>query len=127
MSRDTAATAETKLRAAPEAGPEGIPSAANDPSRPAGFFLACGYFPAGPRVVRLDRLERAATVLARLSRSGPFAPPRELPGILGCRESELAAVLGALGYAEREDRFERRAPLHAKRREAPARRRFRSR
>ena len=111
----------------PEIGPEGIPSAANDPSRPAGFFLACGYFPAGPRVVRVDRLERAAAVLARLSRTGRFVPPRELPGILGCVESELAAVLGALGYAERGGQFERRPPSHAKRPVATARRRFRSR
>jgi ATP-dependent RNA helicase SUPV3L1/SUV3 len=111
----------------PEVGPEGIPSAANDPSRPAGFFLACGYFPAGPRVVRLDRLERSAAVLARLSRTGRFVPPRELPGILGCLESELAAVLGALGYVPVAGQFERRPPSRAKRPEALAPRRFRSR
>ena len=90
-------------------GPDGTPSAVNDPARPAAFFLACCYFPAGPRVVRLDRLERAAALLSRLSRSGPFVPPRELAGILGCRADELAAVLAALGYVERDGRFERRA------------------
>ena len=99
----------------PEIGPDGIPSAANDPSRPAGFFLACGYVPAGPRVVRLDRLERAAALVSRLSRTGRFVPPRELPGILGCREGELGAVLGALGYAERDGQFERRQPARAPR------------
>ena len=99
----------------PEIGPEGIPSAANDPSRHAGFFLACGYFPAGPRVIRLDRLERAAALVSRLSRTGRFVPPRELPGILGCREDELPAVLGALGYVERDGQFERRQPAHARR------------
>jgi ATP-dependent RNA helicase SUPV3L1/SUV3 len=92
----------------PEIGPEGIPSAPNDPARPPDFFLACGYFPAGPRVVRLDRLERAAALLSRLSRTGPFVPPRELGGILGCRDDELAAVLAAIGYVERTGRFERR-------------------
>jgi len=91
----------------PEPGAEGIPSAPHDRSRPADFYLACGYFPAGPRVVRLDRLERAAALLSRLSRSGPFVPPRELPAILGCREDELAAVLAATGYVERDGRFER--------------------
>jgi len=90
-------------------GPDGIPSAASDPSRPAGFFLACGYFPAGPRLVRLDRLERAAALASRLSRNGPFVPPRELAGILGCRDEELSAVLAAIGYVERESRFERRS------------------
>jgi ATP-dependent RNA helicase SUPV3L1/SUV3 len=91
----------------PEPGPEGIPSAIHDPSLPPDFYLACGYFPAGPRVVRLDRLERAAALLSRLSRSGPFVPPRELPGILGCREDELAAVLAGMGYVARDGRFER--------------------
>ncbi len=100
---------------APEIGPEGIPSAANDASRPAGFFLACGYFPAGPRVVRLDRLERAAALVSRLSRTGRFVPPRELPGILGCHEDELTAVLAALGYAERDGQFERRHAANARR------------
>jgi ATP-dependent RNA helicase SUPV3L1/SUV3 len=92
----------------PEVGPEGIPSAPNDLARPPDFFLACGYFPAGPRVVRLDRLERAAALLSRLSRTGPFVPPRELSGILSCREDELKAVLAAIGYVERDGRFERR-------------------
>jgi hypothetical protein len=73
-------------------------------------------------VVRLDRLERAAALLSHLSRTGPFVPPRELPGILGCREEELAAVLGALGYAERDGRFERSAP---RRQRQPAGRRRR--
>jgi len=76
-------------------------------------YLACSYFAAGPRVVRLDRLERAAAVLSRLSRAGPFAPPAELAGILGCRPEELAAVLAALGYDERDGRFERRARRRA--------------
>ena len=93
----------------PETGPEGIPSAPNDSRRPPDFFLACGYFPAGPRVIRLDRLERAAAILSRLSRTGPFVPPRELPGLLGCRDQELAEVLAAMGYAERDGQFLRRA------------------
>jgi ATP-dependent RNA helicase SUPV3L1/SUV3 len=92
----------------PAIGPEGIPSAPNDPARPAEFFLACGYFAAGPRVIRLDRLERAAALLSRLSQTGPFVPPRELPDVLGCRAEELPAVVAALGYLEREGRFERR-------------------
>jgi len=100
----------------PEAGPAGVPSAAYDPALSREFYLACGYFPAGPRVVRLDRLERAAAMLARLSRAGPFASPRELPGILGIREDELAAVLAALGYVARDGRFEQRAGGGSRRR-----------
>jgi ATP-dependent RNA helicase SUPV3L1/SUV3 len=98
-------------------GPQGSPSTPNDPARPAAFFLACSYLPAGPRAIRLDRLERGAALLARLSRGGAFLPPRELAAVLGCRDDEIAAVLAALGYVERDGRFERRS-----RREASARR-----
>jgi ATP-dependent RNA helicase SUPV3L1/SUV3 len=90
-------------------GPDGAPSVPNDPRQPAGFYLARGYLTAGPRAVRLDRLERAAAVAARLSRAGPFVPPRELLSILGCRPEEVPAVLTAIGFVEKDGRFERRA------------------
>ncbi len=93
----------------PEPGPDGPPSAPNDLRRPLGFYLACGYLPLGPRAVRLDRLERAAALLAHLARGGPFVPPRELGPILGCPPGELATLLSAMGYAERDGRYERRA------------------
>ena len=92
------------------AGPDGSPSVPNDLARPLAFYTACGYLPLGPRAVRLDRLERAAAILSRLSRTGPFVPPKDLPSILGCRPADLPAVLSAMGYAERDGRFERRAP-----------------
>jgi ATP-dependent RNA helicase SUPV3L1/SUV3 len=92
-----------------EPGPDGAPSAPHDARQPAAFFLACGYLPAGPRAVRLDRLERAAAVASRLSREGPFAPPRELAPILGCRPEDVPAVLTAIGYVEKDGRFERRS------------------
>lgn len=90
------------------AGPDGVPSVSNDPQRPLSSWLAGGYLPAGPRAVRLDRLERAAALAARLSRQGPFLPPRELTAILGCHAEELPAILGAIGYVESGGRFERR-------------------
>jgi ATP-dependent RNA helicase SUPV3L1/SUV3 len=91
-----------------DTGPDGAPSVPNDIARPLAFYLACGYLPLGPRAVRLERLEHAAAVTARLSHAGPFVPPRDLPGILGCSPAELPAVLSAMGYAERDGRFERR-------------------
>jgi ATP-dependent RNA helicase SUPV3L1/SUV3 len=91
-----------------ESGPDGAPSVPSDARRPAAFYLACGYLPAGPRAVRLDRLERAAALASRLSRSGPFVPPRDLPPILGCPPDEVPAVLKAIGYVEKDGRFERR-------------------
>ena len=92
-----------------ESGPDGAPSVPNDPRQPAPFYLACGYLPVGPRAVRLDRVERAAAIASRLSRVGPFVPPRDLPSTLGCSPDEVRAVLAAIGYVEREGRFERRA------------------
>jgi len=91
-----------------ESGPDGAPSAPNDPRRPPAFYLACGYLPAGPRAVRLDRLERVAAVISRLSREGPFIPPRDLASILGCRPDDVPAVLTAIGYIEKDGHFERR-------------------
>jgi ATP-dependent RNA helicase SUPV3L1/SUV3 len=89
-----------------------------DPALPPAFYLACGYQPAGRRAVRVDRLDRAASLVARLSRTGPFSAPRELSTILGCPDSEVPAVLSAIGYVERDGRFEwrRRGRREARRR-----------
>ena len=87
-------------------GPRGEPSVPLDRALPAAFYLACGYQPAGRHAVRVDRLDRAASVAARLSRTGPFVPPRELPSLLGCPDTEVAAVLAGIGYVERNGRFE---------------------
>ncbi len=91
-----------------EPGPDGAPSVPSDARQAATFYLACGYLPVGPRAVRLDRLERAAAVASRLSHSGPFVPPRDLAPILGCPPDEVPAVLAAIGYVEKDGRFERR-------------------
>jgi ATP-dependent RNA helicase SUPV3L1/SUV3 len=96
-----------------ETGPDGAPSVPSDPRQPSAFYLACGYLPAGPRAVRLDRLERAAALLSRLARGGPVVPPRDLPSILGCPPEELKAVLTAIGYVEKDGRFERRSRARA--------------
>ena len=89
-------------------GPAGAPSAANDPSRPAEFFLACSYFAAGPRVIRLTgssaRPRPSRAVAERALRAAVRAPRHS-----GCRAEELGAVLAALGYDERDGLFERRA------------------
>jgi ATP-dependent RNA helicase SUPV3L1/SUV3 len=77
-----------------------------DPALPGAFYLACGYQPAGRRAVRVDRLDRAAALASRLSRTGPFVLPRELPTILGCPDSEVPAIVSAIGYVERDGRFE---------------------
>jgi ATP-dependent RNA helicase SUPV3L1/SUV3 len=87
------------------AAPDGIPSVPLDATLPAAFYAACGYQPVGPRAVRVDRLDRVAASLARLGRDGSFVPPPETAKVLGVAPHELAAVLAALGYVEREGRY----------------------
>jgi ATP-dependent RNA helicase SUPV3L1/SUV3 len=91
-----------------EAGPDGPPSVPSDPRQPPAFYLACGYMPAGPRAIRLDRLERVAAVASRLSRDGPFVPPRDFAPVLGCRPEDVPPVLAAIGYVEHDGQFARR-------------------
>ncbi len=102
----------------PASGPQGEPSVPLDRALPPAFYLASGYQPAGRRAVRVDRLDRAAALAARLSRTGPFAPPRELASLLGCPDSEVEGVLRGIGYVERDGRFEwrRRGRRDARRR-----------
>lgn len=99
-------------------GPQGEPSVPLDTGLPSAFYLACGYQSAGRRAVRVDRLDRAAALAARLSRTGPFVPPRDLASILGCAEAEVSGVLSGIGYVERNGRFEwrRRNRREARRR-----------
>ena len=98
------------------AAPDGVPSLPRDASRPAAFYAACGSQAAGPWAVRVDRLDRAAALLARASREGPFRLPAELSGLLGRSPEELPALLRALGYAEAGGRFTRAAPGRGDRR-----------
>jgi ATP-dependent RNA helicase SUPV3L1/SUV3 len=87
------------------AAADGIPSVPLDPGLSSAFYAACGYQAAGPRAVRVDRLDRVAAAASRLSREGAFAVPAEFAPMLGCPPGEVPAVLAALGYVEREGRF----------------------
>jgi ATP-dependent RNA helicase SUPV3L1/SUV3 len=87
------------------AAADGIPSVPLHPGLSSAFYAACGYQAAGPRAVRVDRLDRVAAAASRLSREGPFALPAELAPMLGCPPGEVPAVLAALGYVERDGRF----------------------
>jgi ATP-dependent RNA helicase SUPV3L1/SUV3 len=95
------------------------PSVPVDAAVPARGYEACGYRIAGPRAVRVDRLEWLLAVARRLARGGPFAPTRETTSILGAGDAEVAAVLAAAGYVAGPDgRLTRREPS---RRAPPAR------
>jgi len=89
-----------------------------DASLADGIYEAMGYRVLGPRVLRVDRVERLAMAARRLARQGPFAPAPELITIAGCRKNELAGVLAALGYRAVMDASGVR--FHARRRPQPA-------
>jgi ATP-dependent RNA helicase SUPV3L1/SUV3 len=61
-------------------------------------YGAIGYRVLGPRVLRIDRVERLAALARRLARQGPFGATPELALLAGCPVDALASVLPALGY-----------------------------
>jgi ATP-dependent RNA helicase SUPV3L1/SUV3 len=83
----------------PEAGPSLVLSPGAD------FYAACGYLPAGPRLVRADVLDRFAVEMARAAGRGPFRPDPRAAERLGCPPEEVAGVLRALGFVERGGGF----------------------
>jgi ATP-dependent RNA helicase SUPV3L1/SUV3 len=89
-----------RLKLVPPA-PQGA-SIPYDPGLPIGFYAACGYRRLGPRVVRLDRLERLAALVRGLARSGPFPATAALIEAAGCAPGEVAAMLVALGYRAKQ-------------------------
>jgi len=69
----------------------------------AGFYEAIGFVVIGDRLIRVDILDRVATKLIRLARSGPFALPDDVPSLLGLSVPETQTLVRRLGYAVRPD------------------------
>lgn len=102
------------LGAMPEPPRAGLTSVAATPGTPEAFYRACGFHPCGPRVVRIDILERLADLIRPLLAWRPQTPGDRAPAgatgdggftilpdmmsILGCSPEELGAVLKSLGF-----------------------------
>ncbi len=100
--------------ALPEPPRAGLTSQAADPAIPEVFYRACGFHLCGPRLVRIDILERLADLIRPLLAWRPETPGDKAPAgatgdggftivpdmmsILGCSPEELGAVLQALGF-----------------------------
>jgi ATP-dependent RNA helicase SUPV3L1/SUV3 len=69
----------------------------------AGFYEAIGFVAIGGRLIRADILDRVATALIRLARSGSFALPDDIPSLLGLNVPETQTLMRQLGYAVRPD------------------------
>jgi ATP-dependent RNA helicase SUPV3L1/SUV3 len=76
----------------------GAPSVRLDSRVPAAFYVACGYLPAGPRAVRVDRAERFAAEARRGNREGRAVALASLAGIAGCPPEDVEGILAALGF-----------------------------
>jgi ATP-dependent RNA helicase SUPV3L1/SUV3 len=73
-------------------------AAPRDAAVPDAAYAAMGWRALGPRVLRVDRVERLAAMLRRLARQGPFAATPALAQLAGAALEELAPMLAALGY-----------------------------
>ncbi len=89
--------------------PDGRPSLPRDPRTPTELLGACGYFPAGPRVVRIDRLERLAAVWLRAERERRVPDERAAAALIACPLDEFGALRAALGLRMRPPQAPREA------------------
>lgn len=84
--------------------PDGRPSLRRDPRTPTELLAVCGYLAAGPRVVRIDKLERLAAALRQAERERRDLAAADLAAPIGCPLDEFPAVRAALGLAPRPAR-----------------------
>ena len=100
----------------PEPPRPGLTSQIADKALPEPFYRSCGYHLCGPRVVRMDILERLADLIRPLiawrapadnpsatppkgsTGDGAFRVTPEMMSILGCSPDELGEVLKTLGF-----------------------------
>ncbi len=105
------------LPALPRAG---LTSVTTNPSVPVSYYRANGYHACGPRVLRIDILERLADFIRPLvawrakpdapemtppqgsSGDGGFIATADMMSILGCSAEDLGATLKALGFEPHE-------------------------
>jgi ATP-dependent RNA helicase SUPV3L1/SUV3 len=103
------------LETLPEMPRAGLTSAIAVPTTPEAYYRTYGFHVCGPRVIRLDILERLADLIRpllawRQQPGGTNQPPKgatgdggftvtpEMMSILGCSPDELGGVLKALGF-----------------------------
>jgi len=114
------ATEKLDRHALPALPRAGLTSVATDPSVPASYYRANGYHVCGPRVLRIDILERLADFIRPLvawrakpdapemtpppgsSGDGGFIATADMMSILGCSAEDLGATLKALGFEPHE-------------------------
>ena len=92
-----------KVQEVPDVPSPGLTTLPGKGGVPAGFYEAIGFVVMGDRLIRVDILDRVATTLIRLARSGTFALPDNIPSLLGLNVPETQTLARQLGYAVRPD------------------------
>jgi ATP-dependent RNA helicase SUPV3L1/SUV3 len=111
------------IAALPAPPGHGLTSAPFDRATPKGFYRVCGYRICGPRVVRIDMLERLADFIRhrvfwrprfpeepRPSGSvegGGFAITPEMMSLVGCSGEEFQAILRSLDFRMQKRRVKK--------------------
>ncbi len=62
------------------------------------FWLSTGHFTFGGRALRIDRVEKIASILRRRGRQGPFLVTPDLLEQAGCNQGNFAALAKCLGF-----------------------------
>lgn len=111
----------------PESPGQGLTSALFDRSTPRGFYGVCGYRICGPRVVRIDMLERLADMIrdrvfwrprfpeeprpAGSVEGGGFSIVPDMMSLVGCSGEEFQAILRSLDFRMQKRKVKRPAAV----------------
>ncbi len=114
-----------ELSALPLPPGQGLTSAAFDSTTPLGFYDVCGYRICGPRVVRIDMLERLADLVrdrvfwkprfpddvrpAGSVEGGGFTIVADMMSLVGCSGEEFQGILQSLGFRTQKKKIRRPA------------------
>ncbi len=112
-----------ELSALPMPPGQGLTSAAFDATTPIGFYAVCGYRICGPRVVRIDMLERLADLVrdrvfwkprfpddkrpAGSLEGGGFTVVPDMMSLVGCSGEEFQGILRSLGFRTQKKKIKR--------------------
>ena len=71
---------------------------------PIEYYEAIGYRPFGKIAIRVDIVERVASMAWKLSQLGAFSPPTDLMNLIGGSAEDATEVLKRLGYRQQTNR-----------------------
>ena len=83
------------------------------------FWLSTGYFTFGGRALRIDRVEKIASIMRRRSLQGPFVVTSDLFELADCNQPNFSALAGQLGFQASTDEMGLTLSLKAKPKRKP--------